>query len=74
MPLDELMACDLQWRKTRHSANNGACVEVAQSDTRILIRDSKNPGGPALNYPQAVWRTFVLESRTGHHDMLSAKS
>ncbi|HTF12416.1 MAG TPA: DUF397 domain-containing protein [Asanoa sp.] len=37
---------DLRWRKSsRSSGNNGACVELAWLG---VVRDSKNPTGPAL--------------------------
>jgi hypothetical protein len=43
--------------------NNGDCVEVAPADGKILVRDSKNPGGPVLEYPVGVWRNFVVKAR-----------
>ena len=39
--------------------NNGDCVEVALADGKILVRDSKDPSGPVLEYPARVWRNFV---------------
>jgi hypothetical protein len=39
--------------------NNGDCVEVALADGKVLVRDSKNPSGPVLEYPAEVWRNFV---------------
>jgi hypothetical protein len=50
---------DLQWRTSRRSAGNGACVEVAPVNGHIAVRDSKNPGGIWLNYPALTWRNFV---------------
>ena len=38
MSLNNLKIGDLQWRKARRSANNGACVEVAPSNGQILLR------------------------------------
>ncbi|HWC80640.1 MAG TPA: DUF397 domain-containing protein [Pseudonocardiaceae bacterium] len=35
-----------RWRKSAHSGQQTNCVEIAH--TRDLIRDSKNPDGPAL--------------------------
>ena len=35
------------WRKSSHSGSNG-CVEVAQGDDQIAVRDSKDPSGPML--------------------------
>ncbi len=47
------------WRKSRISANNGACVEIAQDDVVVLVRDSKHPSGPMLEFSAAAWEKFV---------------
>jgi hypothetical protein len=55
------------WRKSTHSQANGACVEVtALTGSRIAIRDSKNPGGPAVVIPAGEWRTFLARVPRGH--------
>lgn len=66
MSLNRLAVSDLQWRKARRSANNGACVEVAPTNGRILIRDSKKPNGPVLRYSADTWRMFVDVVKTDH--------
>ncbi|MEV0679899.1 DUF397 domain-containing protein [Actinosynnema sp. NPDC050436] len=48
----------LQWIKSSYSSNNGACVEVASADHRVLARDSKNVG-PSLSFPAASWRALT---------------
>ncbi len=53
----------LTWRKARSSMNNGNCVEIAPTDGRIMVRDSMQPCGPVLEYPAAVWRTFIAEAK-----------
>jgi hypothetical protein len=58
----------LHWRKARRSANNGACIEAALSGGRILIRDSKDPGGPVLEYAGATWRMFTSDAKIGRYD------
>jgi hypothetical protein len=55
---------NLQWRKARRSAGNGACVEVAPANGYILIRDSKDQEGPVLRYPGCSWRRFLADVRT----------
>jgi hypothetical protein len=47
------------WRTSSYSANGGDCVEVAATPERVLVRDSKNPAGPALTVPTPAWRTFL---------------
>jgi hypothetical protein len=54
-----LEARDLQWRKARRSANDGACVEVALVNGEMAIRDSKNPNGSRLQYSAQSWYEFV---------------
>ncbi|MEU5691675.1 DUF397 domain-containing protein [Actinosynnema sp. NPDC020468] len=49
----------VQWIKSSYSANNGNCVEVAFSTTKVLTRDSKNPSAPHLEFPAASWRALV---------------
>ncbi|SCE87275.1 protein of unknown function [Micromonospora haikouensis] len=50
-----------RWRtSTRSGTNGGECVEVADNLAGIVgIRDSKDPGGPALTVPPATWSAFV---------------
>ena len=50
---------NLEWRKARRSANNGACVELAPTAGQILIRDSKDQNSPVIGYPKYSWRRFV---------------
>ena len=47
------------WRASSYSTNSGACVQVAPAPDRVLVRDSKDPHGPALAVPTAAWRTFL---------------
>jgi hypothetical protein len=39
------------WHTSSYSAGHGDCVEVAPAPERILVRDSKDPDGPALPSP-----------------------
>jgi uncharacterized protein DUF397 len=47
---------DIQWRKSSRSVSQGACVEVTYAG---LVRDSKNPAGPALAVGRRNFAVFV---------------
>ena len=49
------------WRKSSYSGTNGGnCVEVARNLPGVVaVRDSKNPGVPALVFTPAVWEAFT---------------
>ena len=47
------------WRKSIHSINNGACVEVGLVADGLAVRDSADAHGCVIFYPRAAWRTFV---------------
>ena len=59
------------WRKSTAS-NSGACVEVRVAGGSLLVRDSKNPGGPVLRLPPAVWTSFLEHARTSDTGSRSA--
>jgi Domain of unknown function (DUF397) len=65
MSVTGLEAQDLQWRKARRSAGNGACVEVAPVNGQIAVRDSMNPDGGRLRYPPQPWQAFVAAIKNG---------
>ena len=45
------------WRKSSFSADQTDCVEVAWPSNTVLVRDSKNAGGPVLRLrPRALAR------------------
>jgi len=66
VPLTQFELRQLTWRKAQRSMNNGECVEVAPANGKIFVRDSKNPRGPALEYPADAWRNFLIEAKRGH--------
>jgi len=58
----------LAWKKSTASGT-GNCVEVAGVDEAVLIRDSKDPSGPALHFTRGEWTAFLLGVRAGEFDL-----
>lgn len=57
------------WRKSSRSGVNGNCVEFAQLDSAITVRDSKNPTGPTLRFTAREWRHFIHATKGGLYDL-----
>ena len=52
------------WRKSSFSANGGeACIETANSDGAILVRDTTNRDGGTLAFTAGVWAKFTVSLR-----------
>jgi len=58
-----------QWRTSSRSGSNGGnCVEVADNlPGRVLVRDSKDTGGPTLAFSPAAWHSFVADPPAPTH-------
>ena len=54
----------MQWRRASFCAAS-ECIEVAQRDDLIAVRDSTQPRGIVLHYSAPEWRSFVRLIRTG---------
>ncbi|MDG4763763.1 DUF397 domain-containing protein [Solwaraspora sp. WMMD406] len=56
------------WRKSTRSNAQGMCVEVATNvPATVLVRDSKDPAGPALSFAPHGWAAFVTTLKTHSH-------
>ena len=60
------------WRKSTHSGYNGNCVEVTETPDLILVRDSKDPAGPVLEFSTPQWREFVARLMAGEPGLPAA--
>jgi predicted secreted Zn-dependent protease len=61
----------VRWRKSSFSGGNGGgCVEVADHDGMIMVRDTKDHGnGPVHRYTRAEWDAFIAGVRNGEFDL-----
>jgi len=55
----------LAWRTSSASGGSGECVEVAQWESSVLIRDSHDRSGPVLVVNAAQWLGFLERTRNG---------
>lgn len=70
MPLSSDRSELLNWRKAKRSMNNGNCAEVAGQAKLVVVRDSQDPSGPVMRYPDTSWRSFLAAVRQGGFDAL----
>jgi hypothetical protein len=55
------------WRKSSYSSS-GACVEVCRRAGAVLLRDSKDPGGPVLSFEGDTFHDFLAAVKRGEFD------
>lgn len=54
------------WEKSARSGPySDNCVEVAQLDGGVAVRDSENPAGPVLVFTRGEWDAFTGGVRDG---------
>jgi Domain of unknown function (DUF397) len=59
MPASSDQYPELIWRKSRASADQGACVEMASIRASVLVRDSRNRSGPVLVVAARSWCELI---------------
>ncbi|MGC0315221.1 DUF397 domain-containing protein [Kitasatospora acidiphila] len=59
---------EARWVKSSYSQTGGNCIEWAPAFAAqgiVPVRDSKNPGGPALTFAPEGFATFVQGVKNG---------
>ncbi|WP_207934614.1 DUF397 domain-containing protein [Actinomadura sp. KC06] len=56
------------WRRSSHSGSDGNCVEVAELNLSLGVRDSKAPDAGHFTFGPQVWGAFVAEAKAGRYD------
>lgn len=52
------------WRTSSYTGSNGGnCVEVADGEAGLRVRDTKNRGGHVLAVDAGAWRSFLGDVR-----------
>lgn len=65
------MKRNLQWRKSSFSGGNGGnCVEVADANGEIWVRNSKNPAAGHVVFTRSELDAFMKGVRAGEFDDL----
>jgi hypothetical protein len=55
---------NLAWRKASYSGGTGGnCVEVADTPSAVMIRDTVDRGGVTLAVSASAWSTFLASVR-----------
>jgi hypothetical protein len=62
MPATHVAGC---WLKSGRSGAQGNCVELAFLEGGVALRDSKQPGGPALVVPATQFDAFLRWVKDG---------
>jgi hypothetical protein len=53
------------WKKSPYSGE-ASCVEVKSTGDAFLVRDTKNPDGPVLEFTNPEFMAFVAGVHMGH--------
>lgn len=60
---------EMAWTKASHSADSANCVEVSSCTCEdVLVRDSKDPDGPKLQFPKPAFADFLTGVKAGEFD------
>jgi hypothetical protein len=59
----------LNWKRSTFCSTS-SCVEVTRMRNQIMVRDSKDPEGPALAYSPQEWSAFLSGVKHGEFDGL----
>jgi hypothetical protein len=55
----------LVWQKSSVSADSGNCVEVARSESYVMVRDSGDQWGATLTFSLDRWHGFIRLVKSG---------
>ncbi|MDA2811525.1 DUF397 domain-containing protein [Nocardiopsis sp. RSe5-2] len=53
------------WRKSSYSQGKTTCVEVAESSSRVLVRDTRYRELGYVSFPRVEWMSLLQELKRG---------
>jgi hypothetical protein len=53
----------LTFQPSSYTGGESNCLEAAPHQDGVVIRDSKNPSGPTIEFTHAQWARFIEETR-----------
>jgi hypothetical protein len=62
---------DRAWRKSTYSGASSSCVEVAEEDDRIALRNSNHPDAGMLHFTRAEMAAWIAGCKAGEFDDLA---
>lgn len=57
----------LTWRRSEQ-CSSGTCVEIAECNDHVLLRDGKNTDLPPVSFTRSEWQSFLARVKAGHFD------
>ena len=57
----------LNWRKSSYS-NNGQCVEVAETNDGVLVRNSNRPDAGTIEFTRAEMAAWIEGCKAGEFE------
>lgn len=63
---------DHQWRKSSYSSDQGNCVELAEQDEMVFLRNSTRPTAGTLTLDRSAVAAFVAGCAAGELDDLAS--
>ncbi len=64
----------LTFQPSSYTGGGSNCLEAAPHQDGVVIRDSKDPSGPTIEFTHAQWARFIEETRQSHAAKLEQPS
>lgn len=65
------MTDTLNWRASTYSGSQGNCVQLAERDGAVLVRNSNHPDAGTLTFAPPELAAFIEGVKAGNYDDLT---